>query len=328
MEMFQDLDDRNPLPPSVPDQRRSTIQRGRRLRRRRHALVGAAVAAVAVVSLGLWALPSINASQPPVRPNPTASATPLTLVVLGDSTVRTDHCPNCRSFATQYADTLTRRSGRPVATIMRSRNDNAGVPEILSQVTGDSTLRHDIASADVVVMSVGYNNVVPDYDHPPPGGPFTGCHEQAPNVGDYIIAHILATTPACTRKAVGAWAKDYDQIFTTIMALRRSKPTTVIAMTVVDGNLDNPDVRAALTPTQLTAFERVLVDAHNQWNAMLCARAAAHQAACADTYHAANGPNGDRAPTSFIDGNAFPSQAGNDLWASVLAQVDTSPVTG
>ena len=328
MGMFEDLDDRNPLSPSVPAQRRATIARGRLLRRRRQSVAGLALAVLALVSLTVWALPSINASPPPVRPAPLPSAAPLTMVVIGDSTVRTDQCPECRTFATQYAATLTQRSGRPVTTLMRSRNDNAGVPELLSQVSGDASLRHDIASADVVVMSIGFNNVVPDYDHPPPGGPFPGCHQQVPNVTDYIVAHILATTPACTAKAVGAWAKDYDRIFTTILALRPDKPTTVIAMTVVDGNLDNSDIRAGLAPLQFATFEKVLVDAYDQWNTMVCARATAHHATCADSYHAANGPRGDQAPTAYIDQHAYPNQAGNDLWARVLAGVDTSTVTG
>jgi hypothetical protein len=61
---------------------------------------------------------------------------------------------------------------------------------------------------------------------------------------------------------------------------------------------------------------------------MICQRPAALHVACADTYHAANGPRGNQPPTQYIDQHAYPTQAGQDLWATVLARVDTSSVTG
>lgn len=75
--MFSELDDRDPLPASVPDQRAATIARGRQLRRNRRAAVAVACAAPVVLVGILLAVPRNAASTPPVAPAPAPTATPL-----------------------------------------------------------------------------------------------------------------------------------------------------------------------------------------------------------------------------------------------------------
>ena len=85
------------------------------------------------------------------------------MVVIGASMPFTAFCGDCTAgFADTYAADLGMRTGRPVEVINRSRDDSAGMLQIRTQVTEDQGLRDQIAAADVVIVSVGFNNVMPD----------------------------------------------------------------------------------------------------------------------------------------------------------------------
>lgn len=266
--------------------------------------------------------PSLPGSPTPIPTPPPG----LNLVVVGDSIPLADPCPTCAHFVDQYANALQERSGRTVAVTNRARGDSAGLPQILDQVTSDTSLRDQLKQADIVVLSVGYNNVLPDYGNPPPGGLPPGCDAVAPGIGDVDIAHIVAFTPKCNAATAARWATDYGQIFTTIVGLRADKPTAFIALNVYDGNLDNPDIRAAVDAKTFAATENVIVDAYNTWNTMLCRDATAHGFSCVDIYHAMNGPDGTRPLGDLSIDGAHPSQKGSDLIAALLAKADVSKV--
>ena len=278
---------------------------------------------------------SVSAGSPSAAPraSQTASASELPvaglhLVVVGDSIPFGGYfCPSCTGFVDEYAKILQKRSGQQVNVANRSRDDSAGVDSIRDQLTSDASLRAELMQADVVVLSVGFNNALPDYGNPPPGGFPPGCDTKAPGIDDEIIAHIVATTPQCNTATAAAWTKDYDAIFTAMAGLRTGKPTVFIALNVYDGNLDNSDIRAAMDAKTFAATEKVIVDAYDKWNAMLCKQAAAHGFACIDVYHAFDGPQGTRPAGDLTVDGAHPSQEGNDLIAALLAKVDVSAVT-
>ena len=72
--------------------------------------------------------------------------------------------------------------------------------------------------------------------------------------------------------------------------------------------------------------ERFLTGLYDDWNAMLCDRATHAGFACVDVYHAFNGPSGEQPSGSWTVDGAHPSQAGNDLIAGLLAELDISTI--
>ena len=251
----------------------------------------------------------------------------MSFVVAGDSIPFGGHfCPGCTAFVDEYAKAMQQRSGQQVNVANRSRDDSAGVQQIVEQVTSDAALQADLAQADIVILSVGANNALPDYGNPPPGGFPAGCDAVAPGIADSIIGHIVATTSHCNEATAAAWAKDYDTIFTKISELRAGKPTVFIALNVYDANINNPDVKAAMDAATFAATEKVIVDAYDKWNTMLCNGAQAHGFVCVDIYHLMNGPDGAQALGDLAIDGTHPSQKGNDMIAALLAKVYVSTV--
>jgi lysophospholipase L1-like esterase len=267
-------------------------------------------------------------SQGSTSESPDVAAEGLHLVVIGDSIPFTSFCPGCEGFVAQYATTLQERSGELVAVANRSRDDSAGIPEIREQVTNDAELRAELAGADVVVISVGFNNAVPDYEFPPPQGRSPRCDVLAPGIADQISAFIVAITPSCTEEITNAWGEEYDAIFSELDKLRAGKPTSFIVLNVYDANTDPAELRrAANSKKEFVAGLSHIVLAYDQLNDVLCKTAVAHNYSCVDLYHAMNGPDGTTPLGAWTIDGAHPSQKGNDLIAGLLADVDVSAVT-
>ena len=71
---------------------------------------------------------------------------------------------------------------------------------------------------------------------------------------------------------------------------------------------------------------RVVLDA---WSAMTCKAAKANGFACADTYHAFNGPDGLKPIAGDLTAsqmNGHPSDKGNEVIARVLSDVGYAPL--
>jgi lysophospholipase L1-like esterase len=207
-----------------------------------------------------------------------------------------------------------------VVVTNRARDDAAGVAQIATQVTTEDELRRQLTDADVVVLSVGFNNALPDIQNPPPGGLPAGCDKVAPQVSDSVIGHIVASTPACNTKAALAYAPLYDTILGTMAKLREGKHTTFLVLNAYDANIDNPDIKAALDAKTFAATEKVIVNAYDAWNQMLCSRVQAHHMTCVDVYHAFNGPRGDQSSSPYTVDGAHPNQKGNDVITALLTK--------
>ncbi len=301
--------------------------------RPRHVIAAFSIGIAAALS-GCGA--STGTSQPGVATTASEGLTPansstaegLHLVVIGDSIPFPSFCPGCEGFVAQYAATLQERSGELVAVANRSRDDSAGIPEIRDQVTSDAELRTELAGADVVVISVGFNNAVPDYEAPPPQGRSPRCDVLAPGITDQISAFIVAVTPTCIAETTNAWGDEYDAIFSELDKLRAGKPTSFIVLNVYDANTDPAELRrAANSKKEFIAGLSHIVLAYDQLNDVLCKTAVAHNYSCVDLYHAMNGPDGKKPLGPLTIDGAHPSQEGNDLIAELLADVDVSGVT-
>jgi lysophospholipase L1-like esterase len=240
-------------------------------------------------------------------------------VVIGDSIPHPDFCPTCTGFVVQYAKQLETSLGRPVIVANRSRNDGAGIPQIKAQVVEDQALREEIAEAEFVIVSVGFNSIMPDATLG------TGCTGEMGETDATYAAWLLTTDDACVQAGIDAWAPDYDTIFSTIAGLRPDKPTLRVALNAYDGNIDwiqNADV----PPDVVAPVERLLTTIYDRFNPMLCDRATTAGFTCLDIYHAFSGTGENRSLLELTIDGAHPNQAGGDLIASMLAELDTSAV--
>jgi len=244
---------------------------------------------------------------------------PIHLVVIGDSIPRADMCPQCTGFVALYAKHLETALARPVIVQNHARNDSAGMMQIKRQLADDAALRDEIAAGEIVLVSVGYNNVFPD----PATG--VGCSGDAGTTDASAVAWALQTKADCLAAGIKTWAAVYDDIFSTIVSLRPDKPTMRIALNAYNGNIDwirHADVPKDVKP----AMERWLVAAYDRWNPMECDRASAAGFTCVDIYHAFSGPNGNDSIAALTIDGTHPNQAGSDLIAGMLAKLDTSAI--
>jgi len=242
------------------------------------------------------------------------------LVALGDSIPFAGHfCPGCTGFVAQYGSFLQKRTGRPVLVSNRSRDDGAQMQDIEIQLTSDANLRAKLAAADVVLASVGFNDMLPNWG--------VGCPGDMGSDAAGYIAWALTTTPECLTPMYDHFAAEYDTIFSAITDLRAGKPTLFAVINLHDANLGGADiVNANVTKDALAGMARWMIAQYDRWNAMECTKAKQHRLECIDVYHAFNGPEGDQvAGANVIDG-VHPSQAGHDVITALLAKLDTKAI--
>ena len=241
------------------------------------------------------------------------------LVVIGDSLLNPSGvCEGCTGFVEQYATNLGESLGVPAAA---DTVPGGGVPEALQSVAEDDGARSLIVDAEVVVVEVGYNNALPDPD--------TGIGCGGSMGGGYIV-WLDSPDDECLVQGVVTYGQLYDQIFAGIKELRAGQPTVLVVTNTIDGNIDPsiPDGLLGIAGDRVDEVRAWAVDVYDRWNEMLAARAAAAGFELVDLYHEFNGPRGDQPFGSLSVDGAHPSQEGNDLIASKLAEVDLSALEG
>ena len=92
--------------------------------------------------------------------------------------------------------------GEPVAVLNRTRHDSARTIDIVEQLQSDEDLLAELATAEVIVMSVGFN------DQPP----FADAHDDCPEP-------VTETDPLSTAIERAA-ATSHDCIDTVVQAIR------------------------------------------------------------------------------------------------------------
>ncbi|HEU4676187.1 MAG TPA: SGNH/GDSL hydrolase family protein [Motilibacteraceae bacterium] len=229
----------------------------------------------------------------PARQRP---AGPLRIVAIGDSVPAGAACSGCTPFPYRYGERFAAATGTPVSVqdLAVGGLDSAGLLASLVSATPQAAA---VATADVVLVTIGANDLVParpDYAAGQCGGPDDlDCFR---TLLPGVRAHLAA---ALERIAV----------------LRGHAPTTVL---VTDYWNVFEDGASAVSELGRDAVDdaRTVTRAENQ---VLCAAAAAARATCVDLYAPFLGPTGDRDPTRLLaaDGD-HPSQAGHDLIAATL----------
>lgn len=247
----------------------------------------------------------------PPRASATASAVDaagLSLVAVGDSIPYNspDDCPGCTGFVDQYARAVERATGERVTVTNLSRHTGLTVTELVEDL---DELRPALTAADVILVGIAHNSFPLGADTPC-GRPLV---EGAPDWS--------AVDARCGVESAAEFAPVYEALYSRIAQWRDGRPTVLRTINRYDDWTGAPG--PGLTPAQAG----VTATLHETWNAMLCPTAEASGFACADLYHAFNGPDGTKHSGDLLARDyTHPSQRGNDLIARVLEQQGFSPL--
>lgn len=279
--------------------------------RHRWVILLALMCVAALVTAGC----SESDSASSARSQPSASAggsdgPALSLVVIGDSipyNMDTD-CPGCTGFVDRYAKALAKATGREVETLNFSEHNSLTLPMLLEEL---KSFKKYLRSADAIVVGVAHNSVALNTDKPCG----TTFDEAASTLKDWS-----KVTARCARSSAADYRPQYDRLFSTIASWREERPTLLRAINKYNDWIGWQD--AHLTADQ----EHRTVLVHDAWNEMLCKSAERQGFACADIYHAFNGPDGTTPSGELLAADyTHPSDAGNARIARVLVDQGFEP---
>lgn len=253
-------------------------------------------------------------------PSTTEPAAELVLVAIGDSipyNLPAD-CPGCTGFVDSYGRALEVDLGQAVNVLNRSRHDGAQTADILEQLESDEHVLAELAIADVIVMSVGFN------DQPPFDVAYDGCPDPVTdNDSIQILAErAAATSHECIDSAVQVLRRHVADVFARV---REQAPDAGIGtLTPYDTWLGWSGLDSLDAPTRDGLHEAVGYWMR-EFRGALCGEAAAVGAVCVDVYSAFNGPDGTEPPADFVAADyTHPSQEGNDVIRDLLMEANLS----
>lgn len=229
--------------------------------------------------------PPVHASvhpSPSVSPSP--SPTSLSVVGLGDSVTSGEHCA-CDDYVTGFGHLLAARDGTRVHVTDdgESGSTSAGLAH---ELQADAGLRSDVARADVVVVTMGANDLGPALD----------------------AWHAGSCPPRCYDPEVTTMRGDLDRVLDAASALDGGR-ARVLVTTYWNVFTDGDVARKAERPGYL-AWSDAVTRAANRAIAQV---AATHGATLVDLYAPFKG-DGSQDPTRLLvsDGD-HPNRAGTAL---------------
>ena len=250
--------------------------------------------------------------------SPSEAAPDFVLVAIGDSIPYNleDDCPGCTGFVDSYAAALEAELGEPVAVINRSRHDGAQTSDILEQLGEEDRLLEELASADVIILSVGFN------DQPPFGQTHEGCPERVAESDslETAVQRAVETSQECMDSVMEEIRVQYVEV---LEAIRAQAPDAAIAaLTSYDSWLGWSALDSLDEPTRSALYDKERYW-QQRWRDVMCAQAEALAAVCVDLYSAFNGPDGTDPPTDFVAADyTHPSQEGNDVIRDLLIEAN------
>lgn len=260
--------------------------------------------------------PVVETGSPPSQPEPTASPSgtrPWSLVVVGDSIPfnSPDDCPGCTGFVDRYAAAITLATGHPVTVQNLSQHNGLQIDGLLAELETDQPRRAALAGADIIVVSIGFNDIgwirLDDT-----------CDGPTPETEPMDWTKYTA---ACGISSAAAFKPKLERIYADVVALRAGKPT-ILRTT----NRYNDAIAASWSAGKGEALKgsRAVVEG---WNAMACKAAQLNGFVCVDIYHALNGPDGAKPLGDFVgQDETHPSDRGNEMIAGVLTDVGYAPL--
>lgn len=245
--------------------------------------------------------------------SPAGSSEPaVSLVVIGDSIPYNsgDDCASCTGFVDRYADALAKATGRDVEVSNFSQHTGLTLPDLLYRL---ASYEDDLSSADAIIVGIAHNSFALNSDDPCG----TTFDEATSTLKDWS-----KVTPRCAVSSAAEYKPEFDELYATIASWRDGQPT--VLRTINKYNDWNGWEDAHLTPDQVART----VFMHDAWNTMLCSSAERHGFACADIYHAFNGPGGAKPSGQLLATDyTHPSDAGNARIARVLVAQGFEPTS-
>ena len=233
---------------------------------------------------------SVSSSSPSAPA--VADRAPLRVVGLGDSVMAGTAC-GCRNLLQRYGDALAARTGRHV------RADNLGAngavtSDLLEDLRGDARTRNLVVRADVVVVVIGANDLVPRLDEWREGS----CDD------------------SCFRPSVQQMGRRLGQVLAAVQAARHGRTDHVLVTDYWNVFQDGQVARDTDGQAGVDWSTRVTAAA----NAEICRAAQLAGATCVDLVAPFKGL-GERDPTPLLaDDGDHPNAAGTRLIAHALIQ--------
>jgi lysophospholipase L1-like esterase len=186
------------------------------------------------------------------------------------------------------------------------------VDALLEELKTDTFRRDALANADIIVVSIAFNDVPWLRNDDPCDGP-------SGNMPDWSKYNAN-----CAAAAAEAFRPKFEGVYAQIAALRAGKPTILRTINRYNNLIGWTGQGGEGFPSAATDATRVVLDA---WSAMVCEAAEANDFACADIYHTFNGRDG-LAPSGDLlaKDHTHPSDKGNEAIASALADLGLAPL--
>ena len=253
------------------------------------------------------ATPTAVASKTPT-PTPTIVPDTFAIVVLGDSlaTPKAVDCAGCDSFVDQIATTLKGQLGEKIEVIDHTEKA-ADLTSVSLGIGRSDQLKDDLEHAEIVIVSVGFQEGPPWEGEACPGAPSSNPQQN--------LAVISSYTAACVTETITIFGERYSDLFDTITTLSPDARSR-FALTTYNSFLGNPTYG-----TLDVSVTNRLISIFNEFNKAQCDSAVTVGFECIDVYHAINGTTGRDAGGALLsrDYTHF-SQAGHDAIASLITR--------
>jgi lysophospholipase L1-like esterase len=251
------------------------------------------------------------------------------LVAIGDS-IAQKSCAGCVDFVDRYAQAISKASGVAVHVDNRSATHLSNLPAVQAsalrdQLLTDESLRTAIASADIVIVNVGFNDTPWNRLDNPCGA----ANHEATVVQWNLI------TDECIARVTNEYRQTLDEIFGLVDQLRGcwmppGEPTTCTQRghrdtalrlaTVYNDWIGSSGAPADATEPSAKA-DRAMADAQ-------CWVVESHGGMCVDALTLLNGPSGSSDAAAYLDsGHTHLSDAGAQRIADALAALGVAPLT-
>jgi len=269
-----------------------------------------ALAALAVLLCGCApaSTPVPMATETPISP-----PTPWSLVAVGDSIAVNSSmvCPGCSGFVNRYGDAIFEATGHPVE-VRNLSQPMLKADALLEELKTDASRRDALANADIIIVSIAFNDTPWLRSDDPCDGP----NGNKPDWSKY--------NSTCAAAAAEIFRPKFESVYAQIVALREGKPTIFRTINRYNDWIGWIGEAGEANPPEATNATRVVLDA---WSAMVCETAQENGFTCADIYHTFNGaagltPSGDLLAKDYT----HPSDKGNEVIARVLTDLGYAPL--
>ena len=206
-----------------------------------------AVIPTIVQPLADTAIPPADTPLPPTEP----AIIPWSLVAVGDNVAfnHPDDCSGCTGFVDRYAAAIEKATGHPVEVQNLSQHIGLQIDDLLDELKTDTRRREALANADIIVVSIAYNDTAWSYTDDPCDGP---------NPEDKVDWSTF--NPTCAAAAAEMFRPKFESVFAQIVALRAGKPTIFRTINHYNDWIGTKYGDGSDVPSEATNATRIILD--------------------------------------------------------------------